>query len=368
MRIKVLHVVDQLEYGGAAMAVKNIVENMDEERVETFVCALRRKPKTVPIKAKVVTLRCHKYSPFAVLAIVRLCKQYSIDIMHAHLLKSITSSLLASFLCKSKVIIHDHGGIFRSDWVVFVYKLSLKVLGSRASLVIANSHATKMTLYQRVGFSEESIMVVSNFIDFARFDYTSYDPSKVRYKLGFSDNQLIIGFVGRLFFYKGVDLLINAASVICEKNSRLRFVIVGDGPQRRKLEQQVAQLGLEKKVIFTGLCKNPAEIMRAFDIAVIPSREEAFGIVAVELMRMMIPVIISPIGGLPELAQHGETGILLNELSKEAIAEAVIRLAKDRALRERLIKNAEVFSRKFDGRLQIEQLRDIYESLAQGRL
>jgi D-inositol-3-phosphate glycosyltransferase len=104
--------------------------------------------------------------------------------------------------------------------------------------------------------------------------------------------------------------------------------------------------------------------MIAFDMAVVPSRREAFGIASVELMKMRIPVIASAVGGLVEIVRHEETGLLLDELNPNAIANAIEKLTRDSSLRESLANKAELFSRKFDGREQLEQLMEIYEQYA----
>jgi len=362
MKIRVLHVIDHLGYGGAPIVVKNIVERLSSENIENFVCPLRKNPKAMPIKTTLINLTYHKYNPFAFLAIAKLCKEYKIDIIHAHLQKSIISSLLAGFLCDAKIIIHEHGPIFRRG-TGCIYRFLLKLLAPKASVVIANSQATKSALNQTAGFAEESIYIVSNFVDFARFDHTLYDRDKARDTLGIAENKTVVGFVGRLDSCKGVDLLVNAAEILCKKDKLYHFVIVGEGAQRNQLEQLVLQLGLKEKVIFTGLCKNPAEIIKAFDIAVIPSRREAFGITAIEFMRMKIPIIASPVGGLVELVQHKKTGMLLDNLNAENIADAVDTLVQENSLRESLVENAEVFSRKFDGTEQLKQIISIYEKL-----
>lgn len=362
MSIRVLHVIDHLGYGGAPIAVKNIVENLDRNRIEATVCALRTNPRALPIAAKLINLAHHKYNPFAMLAIARLCKEHNIDIIHAHLQKSVVSCLLASYFCDAKVVIHEHGPIFRGG-TGFIYRLLLRALSRRAAAAIANSKATRVALIQTARLDEASVFTVGNFIDFARFDCTLYDRDKARETLGIGDDRIVVGFVGRLDSCKGVDLLIDAAAILCPEDERYRFVIVGEGAQRQPLEAMVNRLELGERVTFIGLCENPAEIMRAFDIAVVPSRREAFGIAAVEFMRMKVPVIASAVGGLVEVIQHEKTGILLDGLSAGGIAEAVRRLGRKSALREKLSNAAEVFSRQFDGREQLTQITDIYEKL-----
>ena len=362
MKIRVLHVIDHLGYGGAPVAVRNIAERINGERIETVVCALRTNPRAMPIKVRLINLGYHKYNPFAALAITKLCREHKIDIIHAHLQKSVIICLLAGFFSDAKIIVHEHGPIFRGG-TGFLYRLLLKSLHSRAAVAIANSQATKTALIRTAGFDEKSIQVVSNFIDFARFDRNLYDRDKARDKLGVAANQVAVGFVGRLDPCKGADVLIHAAALLCRESEQFRFVIMGEGSQRSQLERLAGQLGLQDKVTFAGLCTNPAEVMIAFDVAVVPSRREAFGIAAVEFMRMKIPVVASAVGGLVEVVKHEKTGILVDPLSPEAIAEAVGRIVQDKALRESLINEAEAFCRKFDGREQLRQITEIYEKL-----
>jgi glycosyltransferase involved in cell wall biosynthesis len=362
MIIRVLHVIDHLGYGGAPVVVKNITEKLDAENIETLVCALRTNPEAMPIKTTLISLTHHKYNPFAFITIAKFCKQYKINIIHAHLQKSIISCLLAGFLCDAKIIIHEHGPIFRRG-TGCIYRLLLKLLAKKASAAIANSQAAITALKQTAGFAEQSTHVVSNFVDFARFDPTLYDRQKTRDTFGITADKKVVGFLGRLDTCKGVDLLINAAARLFKKNPQYHFIIVGHGAQRNSLEQLALQLGLKENVTFTGLCKKPAEAISAFDIAVVPSRREAFGIAAIEFMRMKIPVIASPVGGLLEVVQHNKTGILLENLSADNIAQAVSSLMQDNSLRESLVKNAEIISRKFDGAEQLKQITDIYEKL-----
>ena len=362
MKIRVLHVIDHLGYGGAPVVVKNITEKLDTENIETFVCALRTNPKALPIKTKIISLTYHKYNPLAFLTIARLCKQHNINIIHAHLQKSIISCLLAGFFCNTKIIIHEHGPIFRQG-TGCIYRSLLKLLIKKASVIIANSKASIAAIKETAQLDEQSTHVVTNFVDFTRFDHTLYNRQKARETLDIAESKKVIGFVGRLHNCKGVDLLIKAAVLLCKKDPQYHFVIVGYGAERKKLENLVNELDLKENVTFTGLHKNPAEVISAFDIAVVPSRREAFGIAAVEFMRMKVPVIASPVGGLLEVINHQKTGVFLDDLSADSIVRAVNSLMQDISLREQLIENAELFSRKFDGAEQLKQLTDIYKKL-----
>ncbi|MCL5280862.1 MAG: glycosyltransferase family 4 protein [Planctomycetes bacterium] len=362
MKIRVLHVIDHLGYGGAPFVVKGIVERIPADRVESLVCALRPNPKPLPIGAEVLTLKGSKYSPAAIGSIARICKTHRIDIVHAHLQKAVVSSLLATYLGVGRLILHEHGPIFRGG-TGCLYRGLLRWLGPRANLMIANSEAAKAALARTMRSSKVPIAVVSNFIDVAQFDPDRYDRDSIRESLGFGRDPFVVGFVGRLDRAKGADLLVEAAALLRNEGSSRCFLLVGAGPERERLERRIRTLDLDRVVVLAGLHENPATVMRAFDAGVVPSRREAFGIAALEMMRMKVPVIVSPVGGLPELVQDGRTGTILPQLSPEAIAEAIRRLQENATLRQTLSHNAFEQASSFDGREQVRQMAEIYERL-----
>ncbi|UCG49142.1 MAG: glycosyltransferase [Phycisphaerales bacterium] len=362
MNLRVLHVIDHLVYGGAAIAVKNIVERMGDAQIETFLCVLRANPNPMPVGANLISLNSHKYSPFVVPAIAALCKKHEIHIVHAHLQKAVIGSLLAGFLCKSKIVVHEHGPILTAS-VGALYRMLLRMLVGNAAVLVANSQATRIALNRATRVPKECIPIVGNFIDFARFDPKRYDRTRARETLGICEGQTVVGYVGRLEKDKGADLAVGAAKILSDRGRRCRFLIVGEGRERRALEKMIRRLNLGGTVSLMGLSHNPAELMAAFDIGLVPSRCEAFGITAVELMRMMIPVIASPAGGLVELVHNEKTGILLEKLSSEQIADAIDRLLRQPSLRQTIVSGARDFSCRFDGGEQLQKIRGIYEKL-----
>lgn len=365
MSIRVLHVVDHLGYGGAPFVVKNLVERMPHDRVESLVCALRPNPKPLPIDATVVTLESRKYSLTPVRLVADLCRAERIDIVHAHLQKAFICSLLARPRLAARLILHEHGPIFR-EGTGCVYRWLLGRWGSRADAIVANSRAAATAMKRTIGNVKAPITVVPNFIDLERFDPDRYDRDEARASLGLAKDRFVVGFVGRLDRPKGADLLVEAAAKLSDRENRWCVCLVGDGPQHGLLKERIRRLGLEGTVSLAGLRENSAVALRAFDVTVVPSRREAFGIAALESMRMRTPVIVSPVGGLPELVRDGVTGIVLPRLDAGSIAEAIRRLAGDEALRTRLAAGAFEHAGKFDGGSQVNQVVEIYQRLMRG--
>lgn len=352
--------IDHLGYGGAPIVVKNIVEQMNNQRIEIFVCALRTNPNALPIKAKLISLTYRRYNPCAILAILKLCKQYKIDIVHAHLTKSVITSLMASFISKTPVIVHEHGPIFRKGLPFSIYRVLLKMFHNRAAAIIANSQATVRQLVQLAAIDADGVEVIPNALDFGPFDSSKMARSKARAELGISQTDIAIGFVGRLHKVKGVDLLIEAFALLSQKSSNYLLLLAGDGPERESLKRLAVRLGIAERVRFLGVCPNPAEIMAGFDVGVVPSRQESFGIVVLELMRMRVPIVSSGVDGLAELVTDGATGLITKENTPEEIADAVQCLANDKKLQRQLIDNAYNFSEQFNVGEHVKKIEKLY--------
>jgi len=145
-----------------------------------------------------------------------------------------------------------------------------------------------------------------------------------------------IGFVGRLVDQKGCDVLITAYARLANAGLPARLTIVGDGPDRAKLERRVEDLGLSGSVDFLGFRPDGAALMTEMDIVAVPSRFEPFGIVAVEAMAQGRPVVASAVGGLTETVADGSTGHLVPAGDPVRLADALGDLVRSSALREQM--------------------------------
>jgi glycogen(starch) synthase len=160
-------------------------------------------------------------------------------------------------------------------------------------------------------------------------------PAQTPADLSFDPPELLC--LGRIVYEKGFHVAVEAFSLIRKAFPAARLTIAGDGPARHDLEAQVRRLGIEHTVRFTGWISPddvPETINRA-SIVLMPSREESFGLVALESGLMGRPVIASRVGGLPEVVQHGETGLTVPRDDPKALAAAAVRLLRepDRARR-----------------------------------
>jgi glycosyltransferase involved in cell wall biosynthesis len=169
------------------------------------------------------------------------------------------------------------------------------------------------------------------------------DVSTTRARLGVRPDDLLVAAVGRLIPVKGFDYLLDGFAEAQPAGPPLRLVVVGDGSERRRLEDRATELGVRDGVTFTGMV-GPEEVptyLAAADIVVVPSvRHEGFvdGLpnVALEAMAAGRALVATRVGGLPELVRNDETGLLVDEKDVGQLADAITRLARDAALRARL--------------------------------
>ena len=214
------------------------------------------------------------------------------------------------------------------------------MLTYESSEVIVNSNYMKNELQRLFGLPFEKINVVPNGVDLDIFDNVERDYDfRRQYAM---DNEKIILFVGRLVYEKGVQHLIAAMPKILSNYHDAKLIIAGKGPMLDELRNEVNSLGLGNKVYFTGYLnsKQVKKMYRAADIAVFPSTYEPFGIVALEAMLSDNPIVVSDVGGLNEIVDHGVNGMKSYAGNYNSIADSILTLLFDHKLCDSIVKNA----------------------------
>lgn len=167
----------------------------------------------------------------------------------------------------------------------------------------------------------------------------------------------LVGFVGRLEQIKGCEFFIRAASLLAADYPDVCFVIAGKGSRESELRALAADLGVADRVEFVGYVTAVPPLLAALDVVVVPSLSEASGLTAIEALGLSVPVVASRVGGLPEIAVHGETGLLVSPGDSAAIARAVAQLLDDRSLARAL---AAAGARRVEERFTVDRMVDSY--------
>jgi glycosyltransferase involved in cell wall biosynthesis len=176
----------------------------------------------------------------------------------------------------------------------------------------------------------------------------------------------LIGAVGRLFPEKGYEELIRAVALLRGRGRELRCAIVGDGKEwhEDELRSLIEELGVGDEVMLLGRRSDVADVIRSLDVAVLSSRREGSPLAMLEYMAGGAPIVATAVGGVPELIQDGEHGLLVPPNNPPALAAAIDRLLGDRVLAARLGAAAKARQRaEYDLDVVIQRLQRLYIEL-----
>jgi len=202
---------------------------------------------------------------------------------------------------------------------------------------IANSQATQ-SFWCQWGLDPKKVSVVYDSVD--EPSVSDNDTDAPTLNLG----KPHICCVGRLNQMKGQRFLLESFAQVADKHPDVKLLFIGDGPDRIRLEKRASHLHLESRVIFAGWKTSARSFMRHADLVVVPSEQEGFGLVVIEAMRCGTGVVASRRGGMPELINDGETGLLVDYGDIQAMSNAILSLLEDSTKLKTMAENGRLFA------------------------
>jgi len=242
-------------------------------------------------------------------------------------------------------------------------KLEAK-LAEHANLVVTVSACSLNKIIHYYQIDPCKVRVIPNGVDCARFKSTG-NGELVRRRLSKGDSPIVL-FVGGLIPRKGIFFLLEAAKEVVRENSKVMFVIAGDGPMRGTMLSFVRHNKLSKNFAFLGSVPDAVlpKVYDAADIFVLPSIQEGQGIALLEAQATGKPVVAFNIGGVREAVRNGKTGLLVQPDS-HALGEAVLKLLADERLRKDFgTKGSEFVCRNFSWEACAEKMLQVYEEVS----
>ena len=224
-----------------------------------------------------------------------------------------------------------------------------------ADLYLAISSGVRDVLVQ-CGVEPERIAMVPSGIDLARHRHLG-DSTRLRRELGLGNGAVVVGNVAALAPHKAQEDFIRAARLVADEVPNSRFLLVGEGSELPRLEALVRDLGLERQVTLTGFRDDALEILSLFDCFVLSSTLEGLCTSIMDAQVLGVPVVATRTGGVPDLVQDGETGLLVPPREPSQLAAAILRLLRDATLRSRCVAAARARSEHYG-----------YEHMVQGTL
>ncbi|MEH1882096.1 glycosyltransferase family 4 protein [Nostoc sp.] len=280
--------------------------------------------------------------------VIKKAREY--DLIYANTQKALVVGALASFFSPRPLVYHLHDILSTEHFSQTNLRIAINLANRFASLVIANSQASKIAFIQAGGCSD-IIEVVYNGFDPKNYQTDESDISKLQEKLGL-EGKFVVGHFSRLAPWKGQHILIDA---LAKCPQEVIAILVGDalfGEQDyvQKLHQQVAELGLENRVKFLGFRSDIPQLMAACNLVAHTSTSpEPFGRVIVEAMLCGKPVVAAKAGGVMELVEHGLNGFLVTPGEPQELAQVIITCLQETEITATIANNAKTTaSRRFD--------------------
>jgi len=206
---------------------------------------------------------------------------------------------------------------------------------------ISLSQSLKNFYVQKLKIKPEKITVIPNGININNFfSPPASEIKKIKSELNIKKDETVIGTVSVLRPEKGINYLIKAISQITKNISKIKLIIIGDGPERKNLKYLVKKFNIADKVLFLGYRQDIPTLLHIFDIFVMPSIYEGMSNAILETMAAKRAVIASDLPENQELIENKKEGLLIPSKNSEALAKTIIQLSQDKYLREELSNNA----------------------------
>jgi len=363
----ILHITFNMQIGGTEQVIRNLVEGLNPAMYRSSIFCIDGEigPWGQELKAKGFKHFSFKRGPGLDLQLIKtlhyLIKSESVDIVHCHQYTPYSYGCLGSLFTRAVVLFTEHGRLY-PDSGTTKRKLINPLLQLRTSAITAISAATGQALVKHENLSATKIEVIYNGIADLAHKFNSDDKQRLYSSLGISRDSIIFGTISRLDSIKNQPMMLRAFSSALKHCQNLKLLIVGDGPERDKLEQLTLSMQLQESVIFTGFQANPQAYLYLMDVFLLPSLSEGTSMTLLEAMSFSKPSIATSVGGTPEISEHQNTGILIKNEDEAALCESIIALAKDRQLRSIYGQNARI---SYEKRFTLAAMSRAYELLYQ---
>lgn len=334
--LKVLHLASEKTWRGGENQIRLLMEGMRAKGHEPFLAAdpdseiLRRLGQKFPSIA--VPMGRLAWIA-AVVKLDRFCRRNGITTIDAHSSKAHDLGLgLVALDRHRQLVVHR-----RVDYPVGKPNAPFKYRSTMVAKYVAISQAIAKVL-ESAGIAPERIVTVRSAVESTPHENVNRDEARkaMRNLLGLKPEALLFGNTAALSEQKGYGYLMEACSLLRDQGVDFHCVIAGDGPLRDRLEAQRITLQLDHHVSFLGFIKEVPEFLAALDVFVMPSIDEGLGTAALDACHSGCAMIVSDVGGLPEIITHEQSGLLVPPRNPAALAAAMARMARDPALRERL--------------------------------
>jgi len=329
--IRVGFVLHAMQVAGAEVLVAETVRRLRGRIEPTIFCLDSVGPLGEQMLAEgcpVVNLQRKPGRDYRVaLRMAREIRERGISVVHAHQYSPFFYAALAKLVSRQafRLILTEHGRHY-PDVVSPVRRgLNRIVLDRLADEVNAVCAFSARALSRNDGFAGRRVEIIENGIDIERYR-TQPDRNLLRDRLGLARDRRYVAMVARFHPVKDHAMLLRAFAHVAAARRGVDLLLAGDGPERSALEAQARNAGIDGRVQFLGVRRDVPDILQAVDLFTLTSVSEAASLTLLEAMAAGLPVVVTDVGGNPEIVRHGVDGLLVPRGDDAAEAEAIMQL------------------------------------------
>ena len=374
MKTRILFVIDGIEFGGGERGFAQIVNGLPESRYETFLASGPQETFYHAVSNSSVQRHTVDFSnrcnPSVLIDLIRIIRNNRINIVHGQGARADFYARLASGFSRKTMYVSTVQmpveGYDVGLMTMLLYRAFDRFSERFVDRFLVVSSVLEQTMIQGHGIPREKVVKIYNGIETDH--YKPHDQEvgrrRVRQEYSVNEGEILIGSLGRLVWQKGFEYFLQSIAILIRDIPEARFMLVGEGPLRKELEEQARSLGIHDRLFFTGHRNDIRDMMAAMDIIVIPSLLEGFPMITMEAMAMEKPIVTTAIDGITEQIRDGMEGQLVAPKSPLALAQAVKRLVDDPGYARSLGINARAkVVRDFSVRKMIAETIKVYETL-----
>ena len=369
-KIQIMHVIHSLPADGAEQLLFDIIKRSNREIFQHSVaCVVEGGPLVKELEdigvAVYILHKRFKADISVIFKLVKLLQKRKIDILHSHMFTGYFWGTIAAVMARTPVnITTNHNTAYSKTKLQIIIE---KIFTHFTDKIINISQEAYDSLAVLSKISPEKLELIPNGIDLDRFTNVTVEDVPFKKSLGLDPDKITIAMISRLFEQKGHVYFLDAMANLLRKRNNLQVLIVGDGELRDSLERKVHSLSpLHGNVIFTGVRRDVAAIMKVVDIFVLASLWEGLPIVLLEAMAMGKKILATKVGGIPEVLEDKVTGILVDSGNIAQIENGLMWILDHQTESENMARQAKhVAFEQYDVNVLLQKYESLYQDITE---
>jgi glycosyltransferase involved in cell wall biosynthesis len=252
-----------------------------------------------------------------------------VDLIHAHQYTPFFYSRAPGTLLRRPPVLFNEHGRFHPDYPRPKRMLFNRVFLRRCDRVVGVGNAVREALIRNEGIPARRVEVIYNGAALEKFASDRAGRERARREMGVAESDFVVIQVARLDYLKDHATALRTIERVAKKHPQARLVLVGEGPERPKIEEEIAARRLDGVVRLLGQRRDVPQLLAGADAFLLTSISEGIPVTFIEAMGARLPIVSTNVGGVTEVVEDGETGLLANARDDFALSEALLRLAED---------------------------------------